>query len=104
MKIIGKHSNTTSEQDAEFLNNITATIYIHFNTNLLHNTYTYWLLLLHVSTINVGHLQGATTFFDVHSVYGILLYVKWQTIYISVNRKLNYNVKILLLIYKYMHY
>ena len=32
---------------------------LHFNTNLLHNTFTCWLMLRHVSTLTVDHLHGA---------------------------------------------
>lgn len=43
------------------------------NSNFLHKAYIYCLPHLHVSAI----LQGATSVFDVYSVDGNLLYVKW---------------------------
>jgi hypothetical protein len=39
--------------------------------------------LLRVSALNLGHLQGAASLFDVYSVYGKLHIRKWQTVYIN---------------------
>ena len=39
--------------------------------------------LLRVSALNLGHLQGAVSLFDVYSVYGKLYIRKWQTVYIN---------------------
>ena len=50
--------------------NILLRVHKCFNINLLHSVYICFLLLLYVSTVNFGHLQGVTRLFDVYSLYG----------------------------------
>jgi hypothetical protein len=40
---------------------------------------------LHVSTLNLGHSQGAASLFNINSVLGNKYLAKWQTKYISVS-------------------
>jgi hypothetical protein len=54
--------------------------------------------LLHVSFLNLGHPQGATSFFDVYSAFSNLYKRNWHITYINVGLLLNYNVKYLELI------
>jgi hypothetical protein len=54
---------------------VTSTYALVFNTKILHDVYIYYSLLLHVSAMNFGHLQGARSFLDIYIVYGKLLHV-----------------------------
>jgi hypothetical protein len=41
-------------------------IHTDFTTNCLHNVYVHYTVLLHVSAIRLGHLQGGTSLIDVY--------------------------------------
>jgi hypothetical protein len=57
--------------------------YINFNTNLLHNIFLLFPLL-HVSAMNYGHLQEATSLFDFHSIRGRLYIYIYIYIYMDI--------------------